>query len=60
MSESKTIIRVWNEEQINQVIEQWHEGRRPEPTIHEALGWTLQEYIEWFETGTTSFLVKHA
>lgn len=40
------------EKEINDKIDLWHfnlEGQGQE--LHEFLGWTWEEYVEWVETG---------
>lgn len=39
---------------LNNKIDLWHLGiDGKDMTLHEYLGWTLEEYAHWFKTGKT-------
>jgi len=41
------------EEEINNLIDQWHLGVAGQDlALHEWLGWTREEYALWVEVGT--------
>lgn len=42
------------------LIDAWHEGRRPEANLHEALGLTLEEYVDWVQTGVVHLTPRYA
>jgi hypothetical protein len=37
-------------DEIEDKIEEWHEGAGPDKELHEYLGFTLDEYKDWFKT----------
>ncbi len=37
-------------DQTDEVIERWHRGELRHATLHQALGWTWQEYCRWLES----------
>lgn len=37
-------------QQIEQIVEDWHQGNLEAETLHEALGWTWEEYKIWAAT----------
>lgn len=37
------------EDEIEQRVEDWHEGRTKHGTLHEAMGWTWEEYAVWLQ-----------
>lgn len=42
------------------LIDDWHAGRRPEANLHEALGLTLEEYVDWVKTGVVHLTPRFA
>ena len=42
------------------LIDDWHEGRRPEANLHDVLGLTLEEYADWVQTGVVHLAPRHA
>ncbi len=39
------------EAEIDDIVDRWHSGAFPGQSLHEALGWTWEEYGQWFKTG---------
>lgn len=37
---------------IDDIIDEWHNGMYPGRELHEALGWTWDEYSAWVSDGT--------
>jgi hypothetical protein len=37
-------------EQIDDIIDEWHDGKIECEHLHEALGWTCEQYKSWVET----------
>lgn len=44
----------------NDLIDAWHEGRRPEANLHDALGLTPEEYVDWVQTGVVHLTPRYA
>lgn len=38
------------QDDIDRIIDDWHDGHIDTPSLHEALGWTLGQYMSWVET----------
>lgn len=34
---------------IDDIIDEWHNGKHPGKQLHEALGWTWVQYAEWMK-----------
>lgn len=37
------------DDEIDDIIERWHGGEWPDKELHEALGWTWEQYSTWLE-----------
>jgi len=42
---------MYDEKQLDQLIEDWHESPNDARPLYEFLGWTKEEYGHWIETG---------
>lgn len=38
-----------SDDEINDIIDEWHDGKHPGKSLHEALGWTWEEYAAWLQ-----------
>ena len=38
------------DEEIDDIVERWHAGEFPGKDLHEAIGWTWEEYSRWVES----------
>lgn len=37
-------------EELNDLIDAWHDGPDTDQALHEYLGWTWEQYVTWVET----------
>jgi hypothetical protein len=43
--------RAKTDEEIDDIIDKWHDGEINTDMLHDALGWTWEEYARWLIEG---------
>lgn len=45
-----SVIRATKDRQVDRIVTDWHSGKIAGVELHEALGWSIEEYAHWAET----------